>query len=309
MKEYFLLQFKRNNRRLKDFGINPILGYILLLSLFIGISNQLFKNYEAVHYFYLLISLAITTTLSERSRNDFLKICFNRKSYTFIRFVENIICSIPFVSILLYKGFYLSSAILIGGTALLGLVNFKNTYSLRVPTPFFRKPFEFTVGFRKTFFLFPVAYFITIMAIFVNNFNLGVFALLLVFLTVITYYLKPENEFYVWSFSLTPEQFLKEKIKTALTFSFLLALPVLVALGISFVHYLTLLAIVLIIAYAFFVAVILAKYSVYPGEINLPQGVAIVLCLLFPPFLLVIIPYFFVQSKKKLSLLLHDTNK
>lgn len=308
MKEYFLLQYKRNNRKLKDFGIEPIIGYLLLLVLFIVISLHLFEKYEFAPYLYLIVSLGVTSTLSEEKRNDFLRTCFSKMNYPIIRIIENMASSLPFIAILFYKGFFLPAIILTGGAALLVRLSFKGNYSIRIPTPFYKKPFEFTVGFRKTFLVFPIAYGLSAIAISVNNFNLGIAALLLVFLTTITYHLKPENEFYVWSYNLTPELFLKEKLKTAITFTLLLALPVLIALGLYFVQNLDMLLVVLLVALGYLVAVILGKYSVYPREMNLPQGFVILLCIFFPPFLLAIIPYFFIQSKKKLSPLLYDTN-
>ncbi|MBK7030860.1 MAG: hypothetical protein IPH45_17355 [Bacteroidales bacterium] len=49
-------------------------------------------------------------------------------------------------------------------------------WNFTIPTPFSKHPFEFAVGFRKTFLAWLFAYFLTIMAISVGNFNLGVFS-------------------------------------------------------------------------------------------------------------------------------------
>lgn len=294
---------------MKDFGIEPIPGYLLLLILFLVISLHLFEKYEFAPYLYLLVSLVLTSTLSESNRNDFLKMCFSENHYLLIRLIENLGSSFPFIAILLYHSFFLSAIILIGGTGLLVIFRVKGNYSFRMPTPFHKKPFEFTVGFRKTFLLFPLVYGLTGIAISVDNFNLGIFALLLVFLTTITYHLKPENEYYVWSYNLSPGLFLKEKLGTAIKFTCLLVLPVLIPLSISFVRYLDMILVVFLVAIAFLVAVILGKYSVYPREMNLPQGFMILICLFFPPFLLAIIPYFYKQSNIKLSPLLNDTDK
>jgi hypothetical protein len=55
--------------------------------------------------------------------------------------------------------------------------------------------------------------------------------------------------------------------------------------------------------------IILAKYSAYPGEMNLPEGMAIAFSLLFPPLLLAIIPFFYLKSITKLKFLLNDKNE
>jgi hypothetical protein len=50
--------------------------------------------------------------------------------------------------------------------------------------------------------------------------------------------------------------------------------------------------------------IILAKYSVYPGEINLPAVILITICIYFPPTLIAVLPFFYMKSVKKLKLLL-----
>jgi hypothetical protein len=200
MKEYFILQYKMTNRKLKDFGLNPILGYLLILTSFLVLSIYLFHKTEFAQYAYILISLALTAKLSEIGRNDFLKLCFSDKHYKLVRVVENFAASLPFLIFLLYKQTLIGSVILIVVSLLLGLSSFKTSLNFTIPTPFYKKPFEFTVGFRNTFYIFPIAYILTFIAISVDNFNLGIFSLLLIFMVVIGFYPKPENEYFVWSF-------------------------------------------------------------------------------------------------------------
>ena len=59
-----------------------------------------------------------------------------------------------------------------------------------------------------------------------------------------------------------------------------------------------------LIGFAFLWTVILAKYSAYPNEINIPEGILFALCIYFPPLLIALIPFFYVKSIKKLNLLL-----
>jgi hypothetical protein len=194
------------------------------------------------------------------------------------------------------------------------------SYSITIPTPFYKKPFEFTVGFRNTFFMFFIAYGFSIVAVTVDNFNLGMFALMLIFLTVSSYYLKPENEYFVWSYSLAPAKFLVGKIKIALLFTFYLSSPVLILLGIFnfgnldaslqvtylgsydlFFENIAALFLITCIGFLFLTTVILAKYSAYPYEINLAQAMMIVFCFLFPPLYILIIPFFANISMNKLK--------
>ncbi len=72
--------------------------------------------------------------------------------------------------------------------------------------------------------MFFIAYVLAIIAVKVDNFNLGIFALVLIFLTIFGYYLKPENEYFIWVYNCTPTKFLIEKNKNR-TIVFLLFEP------------------------------------------------------------------------------------
>ena len=301
MTEYFKLQFRMTNRKLTDYGIHPVIGYTLLLILFIGFSLYLFYKTQFAPYIYILIALYFVIKLSEFRRNDYLKMCFNNKNYRQLRTCENLMISLPFTIFLIYKAHLLPTIILLVISILLALFNFKNTYNLTIPTPFSKRPFEFTVGFRNTFFLFIISYTLTIIAIAVDNYNLGIFALLLIFLCTLTYYLKPENEYFIWSYNISPSQFLIDKIKTALLFSSCLCLPILCALGIFYFESITILLICMLLGYLYLIAIILAKYAAYPEEMGLIQAILLSICLAFPPMLIVVIPYFANQSITKLK--------
>lgn len=292
------------NRKFKGADFNPLLAYFLLTTLFVGLSYLLFHKTEFAEYIYLLIAFALIGKLSETQRTEFLKICFSDRQLKKIRITENLICSIPFFAFLLYKQFFISAGLLLTLTTILALVNFRTTFNFTIWTPFSKRPFEFTTGFRNTFYLFFVAYALTIIAVSVNNFNLGVFAMLLVFATTLSYYSKPENEFYVWTYNLKPKEFLFYKIKTATLFSSTLALPIAIVLSTFYYQNIGLLLLFFLVGLAFLICIIVTKYSAYPDEINIIQGILLALCLLFPPMLIVLIPYLFKQSENRLSSLL-----
>ncbi|MBS1765681.1 MAG: ABC transporter permease [Bacteroidetes bacterium] len=304
MKEYFELQYRMTNRQFKDTGFEPLFAYLILTVGFIGLSIYLFNKTEFAVYVYLLFALTLIGKLSETRRTEFLKICFGDTQLKKIRITENLICSIPFFAFLLYKQLFLFAGLLLVLTTILALVNFRTTLNFTIWTPFSKRPFEFTTGFRNTFYLFIVAYALTFIAVSVNNFNLGVFAMLLVFATTLSYYTKPENEYYVWTYNQSPRQFLLSKIKTAILFSFSLAFPIALALSIIFYQNIGLILLFILVGWAFLTAIIVTKYSAYPDEMTIPQGILLAICLWFPPILLVLIPYLFQKSENQLSSLL-----
>ena len=286
MKEYFLLQYKLVNRRIKDFVPYPIIGYILLVALFVILSSYLFYKTQFAAYLLIFCSFSFTAKLSGTKRNDFLRACFGKRA-SVIRIMENLILSIPFIAFLAYKQSYLPIAILLSLSIIMALSNFKTSFNLTIPTPFYKKPFEFSVGFRNTFYLFLLSYGLAIIAVFVDNFNLGIFSLLLIFLTTYYYYLKPENEYYVWIYALSPAAFLYQKIRTGLAFCYNNNIFLLLAF--------------FILGLIFLSTIVLMKYSTYPNEIGLIQAILIALTFTFPPLLIIAIPIFFRQSIKQLS--------
>ena len=290
-------------RKLSD-GYHPIVGYLLallILLVFVGLSMFIFHKTTFAPYTYVFISLYFTSKLSEIRRNDFLKICFGNEEYRKLRILENLIVALPFVIFLIYKQQIYPVFALIALTALIAFLTLKTTYSITIPTPFYKKPFEFTVGFRNSFFMFPIAYGFAIIAVVVDNFNLGMFSLILVFLTILTYYLKPENEYFVWSYSFTPAKFLIEKIKTAFLFSFYLCSPIFILLSIFFENF-GIMFLFTLLGYVYLTILVFLKYSAYPNEIGVLHSLILVACFLFPlPMLVVVIPFSAVKSVNNLK--------
>ena len=306
MKEYFLLQFKMLNRKMIDFGLPLLIGYALLLFVFVLLSNYLFGKTEFAVYAYGLIAFSFISKLSEPRRNDFLKSVYNKYNYKKLRILENILYCLPFTLFLIYKKQFIFSIIINFFVVLITLFNFSTNLNITIPTPFSKKPFEFTVGFRKTFYVFPIAYFLTYISVSVGNFNLGVFSMLLIGITCFSYHSKTENEYFVWNYNLSSKEFLLKKTKTCLTYFSILSLPIIISLGISFFNQINILIVFILLSYAYLTAIIFAKYSSFPNDMSLSQVILIGLSFMFPPILLIFIPLFYSQSIKKLNTILND---
>jgi len=304
MKDYFQLQFKILNRKMIEFGLPLLIGYSLIIIVFILLSNHLFLKTEFAIYLYGLIALSVVSKLSHPKRNDFLKSIFNKNKYLKFRVVENLLYSMPFICFSIYKGQFLFVFVLIFFAIIMTLFNFSPNINITIPTPFGKNPFEFLVGFRKTFYVFPIAYLLTFISISVGNFNLGIFSILLIGGVCLSYHSKVENEYYVWNFNVSSKDFLIEKIKTCLINFTLLSLPVTVALSIFFFNEIDNLILIVLLCYAYLIKIIFAKYSAFPNEMDLSQGVFIGISFMFPPILLVFIPIFYFRAIKKLNIIL-----
>ena len=103
MKEYFDLQLVMTNRKIKEAGVNPVLGYLLGLIVFGLFSEYIFHKTEFAKYLVILVCFSFQFKLSENSRTDFLLSTFGDNSKNKIRVLENLIVCIPFVSFLLTR--------------------------------------------------------------------------------------------------------------------------------------------------------------------------------------------------------------
>lgn len=306
MKDYFNLQFVMTNRKIKEAGFHPLLAYLLGLASFVLLSQFFFYKTEFAKYLMMLVCIGLQFKLSKLDRTDFLLSTFGNSIKKKIRISENLLVCIPFLSMLVYKNNFIEASILFVMSIILATFSFQQTNNFTIPTPFSKRLFEFSVGFRKSFFIFPIAYALIVIAIYVDNLNLGIFSILLIFLTSLSYYTKPEPEYYVWIHSESPRAFLKNKVLSATKNTTLILIPILMSLLICFPIRFEILLLTFLMGMLFLWTIILAKYAAYPRSINLPEGILIAFCLYFPILLLAIIPFFYYKSINKLKLILND---
>jgi hypothetical protein len=306
MRDYFYLQYIMTNRRIQEIGIHPLLGYLLGFTAFILLSEYIFYKTTFAKYWIMLTGLGLQIQLSEKNRTDFLLATFGDENKRRIRVIENGILCLPFVALLLYKSFFVEACILLACSFVLGLFSFHSNVQLTIPTPFSQRPFEFSTGFRKTFFIFPIAYTLTLLAIQVDNLNLGIFAFLLIFVTTFSFFSKPEPEYYVWIYAMTPRAFLTYKVLDASKNAALLVHPILLSLMVFYPSDRTVILLFFVLGLLFLWTVILAKYSAYPNTMNVPEGMIIALSIWFPPLLLAMVPFFYRKSLNRLKSILHD---
>ena len=154
MKYYFSIQQKRLGRLLKSSGIHPVGAIILTLIGFSTITYVLFENTIYAKYIYPLIGLSLMLSLVKSEKINFLKLCFSEKDYLKIRLFENLFIIIPFL-----VGLIAFNELLIGGIYIIvgitmSFVKLNSKINLVLPTPFYKNPFEFIIGFRKIFLVF-----------------------------------------------------------------------------------------------------------------------------------------------------------
>lgn len=301
MKTYFSLQYQRMLRGIKAAGMPPMLAVLLAVILFPALSVYLFKRFTWAAWCYPVIPVMLVYPLGYQQRNGFLQTLFPEAACRQLRLTENLLVSAPFVLFLLAWQQWLSAAVTLVAGILLSFYNKAGKAGFVIPTPFSKKPFEFAVGFRKTFLLTAAAYLLTAIALYVQNFNLGIFGLAATLLLCMNYYAMPEQEFYVWIYALPPRQFLLLKLTTAVKQALLLALPPAVALC-CFYPAKAYIVVLIVIAGLLNIALsVTGKYSRYPQQPGLSLALCMAMGLVFAPALLLLIPMFFKQSVKQLT--------
>lgn len=298
---YFTLQARRIHRKIIDLGVHPMISYPFVLAAFLSVSYVLSFRQLYYPYAYMLLALAVAGRLSDPAHNDFLRLNYPRKTYFLIRIIENILTVLPFAVYLCYIGNYAAGRFLILIASLLSVIHFKFQWKWVIPTPFYRYPFEFMIGFRITFLLFIFSYFLTCISLRVHNFYIGIFALCVVCVLCTAFHMKVEDNFYVWIYSMKARQFLFRKLWVAVFYTFISCSPILVAMSIGNPgRILEILAfqaagIVLVCAGA------VAKYTSFPDEIAMREALLVMFSIMCPVLLLFVLPFMYIHAKRNLE--------
>lgn len=302
LRPYFEMQRNRLHRCMLDAGLPIWMGYGLGVVLFVLGSFWLFQKTEYAAVIYTLMSVQICLALGEVNRTTFLKIHYKEDLYLWLRRMENSLVALPFALFLLAKGYPLFAFIVWGAALLLASLAFRQRWSWVLPTPFSRRPFEFSVGFRGTWQLILLAYFLVGMAVWVGNFNLGIAALLFLFLIFSGYYTWQEPIIYVWYHQGTAIEFLKRKAVEAWMHATVGVIPLVAALVFVFPEKAVMVLLALLLGYVLVGTMLLAKYAAYPSSIGLKQGILMALGVYPPVLLLLVAIYFYKVAKKRLNI-------
>ncbi len=304
MKHYFHLQFKLLFRTITDAGVSPWIVILFAPILFLGALELLYSKTDYAAYVIGALALSFITKLSNHARNEFLQAIFSTHHYHQIRLVENILVALPFTIYLFYQSDYFASVGIMTISCLLAFWNNQSSFNLTIPTPFNSRSFEYIISFRQSFLVYLLPYFFLLKSIQEENMNLGIFGLILQTAMVLFYYTKPESEYIVWNYSFTPKEFLIHKLKLAWLNTSLINL-LLIALLLFFNPF-SWLAIIgfHILGLIYISYFVLLKYHAFPKEINVAQGIMLMVTLLFPPIILLALPYQFIESSKRLKAIL-----
>ena len=298
---YYSLGVTRMTRWFNHLGVHPFLGFISLLFLCLVFIFYIFSgsSYSVIISGFLTVLFLLKAGQTERCQ--LLKTIFSNRQYIVLRAIENLVIIFPLSLYLALNGFFIYLSALVSLSILMILVSKSINIQFVLPTPFGNSPFEFLIGIRKSLWIIVLMFIILYKSIEVGNSNLGLFVLGSLFFLSMSFYLKPEDSYYVWIYNKNPKEFIKDKLKIGFLHSSILTLPIAFIMSVFFPSDWSIILIVQMIGYLFLISIILAKYSVFPKEMNLPQGIMYALSLWFPPMLFVLIPIFYKKAKIKLK--------
>lgn len=312
MKFHLVLQYRRACRIIEQLGF-PLWSIVsLLLVSFLAGGRVLISRLDYGPLLFLIIGVMLVVPLFSKSRSQFYKSIYSNRDYFLIRWVESVIVSIPFISLLVLYGPWQKGVLMALISTVLPIVEFfmgtsllKSKVSLPVlPTPFKKIPFEMIVGFRSAWPVFMGIIFITIQAVRVDNYNLGIATLIISCAIMLFFYSKPEPKYYVWVHHFTTGQFILMKLKQATVGGATLVLPQCIILCMFFPQMIHITLLSLLLGMLYIVIGVLGKYAYFPNEMNVIQSLSVALCLLMPPLLIVAIPVFWKKANENLNTLL-----
>lgn len=303
VKYYFKLQLTLLSRKLEAFGLAPYLGFIAIPVVFTAISFLFFLRIPFFEYVYPALCIIALLSLKEKNKDRFLQFNCSKTDFRLIRFIEHLLVAGPFILFMLYKQYFLLAGILLVVSGILSFLKL-SLMQAHIPTPFSKTPFEFPVGFRRSILLYAGVYFVLLMALRVDNFNLGLFTLGCIYIICLGNYYLMEPAYYVSIFNDSPQSFLLRKLKTGLIYSTLSALPIICILIIVYTHhYLPVFAVILLGTMLMCITII-TKYSSFPDSMSVGDAILLGISIICPPLLLYTLPKLYKKSIDHLSPLL-----
>lgn len=310
MKFHFTLEYKRLNRQIEELGLHPTLVFLFFGLLIASLIFYVGIMTEKPPVLIALAGAALVSLVFRQKRTSFYGAIYTRKELIKTQSAEALLVAFPFFLLLLIIGFFTHAFLLLGAVILSPLLFFiskraSSSFQIPpIPTPFKKHPFEFIQGFRAVWPLYLIILFVIFKAAEVNNFNLGLVAFIITLISSAFFFTKPEPISYVTIYNLNTKDFLWNKIKFAGRNMLLLSLPfILILLG-FFPDKILLVAVVLLFGLLFMITSLLGKYAYFPIETNVTASIALGLCLMIPPLVLIVIPVFYKKALANLKPLL-----
>ena len=298
---YFRLQFRLLNRQFNEAGVPAFLWPPAAVAIYVALYFVMKQYPTWGTYAVVLSNFQYLFLLSDFKRNDFLKANCSTGHYYAIRILENLLVSLGTLALCLLLGHYLLGGFLLVFGAVFLFLPTAAIWRRSMPTPFARKPFEFSIGFRKTWLLLLLLYAIGFVGLGVGNINLALFGLFCICGCSALYYQEPEPLLMHWNQNRRPLPFLRYKMWRGMVQLSMLLTPLL--LGLALFHPAELYKGAIVWGLGLFLVpfMVCLKYAVRPRRFNATEATMVALCVTFYPLILAIIPYYYFKAVANLK--------
>lgn len=316
--EYFRLRFIIIIRSFSEINFFVLLvGVSFLVIFFFTFFTVLFNSTSFPNYITICLYGCTVVSLNiNRKDYSFIKKIFSKGSLFWIKLVENIIISIPFIVILIVKEFYFDGILILVFGLFLTKFHFKISNSHVIIQPFAKFDYEWISAFRK-YFLLPILFFIGyLIGLKVNSYMIGLVCAIIYSLQLcLPFEGIPEKPILIWQMKQTAVSFLKFKLIRTLAYSvFSLALFFTLILFFPDQLYVTIYA--WSICLLTIVGMLFIKYSQYPSVVSIMIHQSIFIASsfssFFAPYMLIFTIFLLFryasQSLRALKPILNDNN-
>ncbi len=295
------LEWKRLNRRLKDWGLAKEL---IILTLFIALILLTILAKKSFILFSILSYLLIQSAMGVKE-NQFYKSILQEKNYLFFKRCKMVLYALPFLGILMYYGQWLH---VLGVLTLVTLIPERlNTFSITngsIPSPFPTFSYKHNISFRKYFFLQLALLFLIIPAYKYHNFRLALFSVISIQIVIQLGAFLIEPRTYIQIHSRNSNQFLWQQVKNLWIHFIRWPGPIIALLLLLFPHEWIWFVVVIILVMLHGTYWIFLMYSKWPKEIQIPDVLLILISIWFPPLLILMMPFAFKKASENLKTVL-----
>lgn len=295
---HFGLQLKRLSRLFDENGLIPIFGFVGIPILLILLGQLIYMREDYGPYAIAGLSALFSMDMA-RLDLQFRRSLYGKWTATYIALLESLVLALPFLLLLLWhQNWPLAGALL--GLCTLTPFTIGSISRKAIKTPFYKIPFEFIRGFRMYWPLYIFLFFILFQAISVHNFNLGAFVLGACSISSLFFYSYQEPPSYVIDDIRNENSFLFSKLRHAWFGNLILCSVITAILLFFFTDNWLLITGIIIAGQILLSAMVLAKYSAYPRDMQLPQIIMLGFIFWLPPTIVIVIPLLYRSAKKSL---------
>lgn len=288
-------------REIVAFGI-PVFMFIPIFVFLVFIATRAFAsldygNYALyITYFNVLFSYQI-----KNKERDLLQLFFKYPFWLY--FLLNLILTIPFLLIAIYLSYYFIAALILLTLIVLSSSAIKISFLVldKLNLSFLMPNVEFSSGIRKYWYVHLLGLLVLIVGFLVDNYNVSILGFFIFILTFGFYFSIIEPITWIFSYGLSPNEYIDKKISTIAKILIIVSLPFAIMLSFKSKN--------LMLFYFVFVLMLgiinqfLSKYAYYHSlhTIKFNQSIimAITIVSCVSPYFLVIHAYSFYYLRKQ----------